>query len=46
MAVALVLTPGVAMFTALLLCVALLLARHALTARRAAPQPVREAADA
>jgi 4-azaleucine resistance transporter AzlC len=40
--VALVLTPGVALFTALLLFVALLLARHALTARR----PVREADDA
>ncbi|WP_238431907.1 hypothetical protein [Streptomyces cavernae] len=39
--VALVLTPGVAMFTALLF-VALLLARHALTARR----PATEAADA
>jgi predicted branched-subunit amino acid permease len=41
-AVALALTPGVAMFTALLLFVALLLVRHALTARRSAP----EAADA
>ncbi|MGW0817276.1 AzlC family ABC transporter permease [Streptomyces viridiviolaceus] len=41
-ALALVLTPGVAMFTALLLFVALLLGRHVLTTRRAA----REAADA
>jgi 4-azaleucine resistance transporter AzlC len=39
---ALVLTPGVALFAALLLFVTLLLARHALTARR----PAREAADA
>lgn len=35
--VALVLTPGIALFTALLLFVALLLARHALTARRPPP---------
>ncbi|WP_040423389.1 AzlC family ABC transporter permease [Actinopolymorpha alba] len=41
-AFALVLTPGVAMFTALLLFVGLLLARHALAARRSA----QEAADA
>lgn len=41
-AVALVLTPGVALFTALLLFVALLLARHARTARR----PAEEAAGA
>ncbi|MFI6492953.1 AzlC family ABC transporter permease [Streptomyces sp. NPDC050564] len=41
-AVALVLTPGVAMLTAMLLFVALLLARHTLTARR----PDEEAADA
>ncbi|MEV8313804.1 AzlC family ABC transporter permease [Streptomyces sp. NPDC059900] len=40
--VALVVTPGLAMFTALLLFVALLLARHALTVRRTAG----EAADA
>jgi predicted branched-subunit amino acid permease len=39
---ALVLTPGLAMFTALPLFVGLLLARHALTARR----PARENADA
>lgn len=37
--VALVLTPGLAMFTALLLFVALLLARHALTARRTVEEP-------
>ncbi|MGI5291385.1 hypothetical protein ACQEVF_49880 [Nonomuraea polychroma] len=43
-AAALVLTPGVAMFTALLLFVALLLARHAVTARR--PDPERPAPDA
>ncbi|MGD1221126.1 AzlC family ABC transporter permease [Streptomyces krungchingensis] len=41
-AVALVLTPGLALFTALLLFVALLLARHAVTARR----PAQEAAGA
>lgn len=40
--VALVLTPGVALFTALLLFVALLLARHAFTTRR----PAEEAVDA
>ncbi|MFI0816270.1 AzlC family ABC transporter permease [Streptomyces sp. NPDC021098] len=40
--VALVLTPGVALFTALLLFVALLLARHVYTARR----PAEETADA
>ncbi|MGP3919339.1 AzlC family ABC transporter permease [Nonomuraea sp. 10N515B] len=52
--VALIVTPGVAMFTALLLFVALLLARHALTARRPArrtaprptPRPASETADA
>ncbi|MFC4013267.1 AzlC family ABC transporter permease [Nonomuraea purpurea] len=48
--VALILTPGVAMFTALLLFVALLLARHALTVKKpAAPDARRsipEAADA
>ncbi|MGW1002717.1 hypothetical protein [Streptomyces sp. NPDC002520] len=42
--VALVLTPGVALFTALLLFVGLLLARHALTARRTVR--TQEAADA
>ena len=41
-AVALVLTPGVALFTALLLFVALLLARHVFTARR----PAEETTDA
>ncbi|MFJ9004013.1 AzlC family ABC transporter permease [Streptomyces canus] len=41
-AVALVLTPGLAMFTALLLFVGMLLARHALTAGR----PAQESADA
>ncbi|MFE6825671.1 AzlC family ABC transporter permease [Streptomyces sp. NPDC057690] len=41
-AVALVLTPGLALFTALLLFVGLLLVRHALTAAR----PAEEAADA
>ncbi|GAA4633842.1 hypothetical protein GCM10023196_073040 [Actinoallomurus vinaceus] len=35
---ALLLTPGVAIFTALLAFVALLLARHALTARRSAQE--------
>lgn len=48
--VALVLTPGVALFTALLLFVALLLARHAFTTRRparcSARRPAEEAADA
>ncbi|MGW2327576.1 AzlC family ABC transporter permease [Streptomyces sp. NPDC001700] len=48
--VALVLTPGVALFTALLLFVALLLARHAYTTRRPTRRPTRcsaeEAADA
>jgi 4-azaleucine resistance transporter AzlC len=38
--VALVLTPGLAMFTALLLFVGLLLARHALAARRSAEESV------
>jgi 4-azaleucine resistance transporter AzlC len=37
--VALIATPDVAMFTALLMFVALLLARHALTARRPLPEP-------
>jgi predicted branched-subunit amino acid permease len=41
-AVTLALTPGVAMLTAMLLFVALLLARHTLTARR----PAEETADA
>jgi predicted branched-subunit amino acid permease len=40
--VALVLTPGLAMFTALLMFVGLLLVRHTLTARR----PAQETADA
>ena len=38
-AVALVLTPGLSMFTALLLFVGLLLARHAVTARRTTREP-------
>lgn len=42
--VALIATPGAAMFTALLLFVALLLARHALTTRRPAQEPARQPA--
>ena len=45
-AVALVLTPGLALFTALLLFVGLLLVRHALTAGRSASRPAQEADDA
>ncbi|MER5193125.1 AzlC family ABC transporter permease [Streptomyces sp. NPDC002755] len=45
-AVALVLTPGLALFTALLLFVALLLVRHALTSARPGARPAEEAADA